>query len=115
MCTDQVVLDLVPNAWLGGLVKGLAHVLVIGWCVLTIAGVVVRKRWGFLLAVGLLPARLIWIFTLFKIGELLGLNLWRIELNILGTTIVMAIVLYPLLLIGRNMRDYFGIDGSRSV
>lgn len=110
MCTDKVVQELVPNAWMGGLIKGLAHVLVIGWCVLTLVGIFVRKRWGFLLAVGLLPVRLIWIFAIFKFGELLGLNLWRIELSILGTSIFMAIVLLPLLLIGRNMRDYYGFE-----
>ena len=110
MCTDKVVQELVPNAWMGGLIKGLAHLLVIGWCVITLVGIVVRKRWGFLFAVGLLPVRLIWIFTIFKFGELLGLNLWRIELSILGTSIVMAIVLLPLLLIGRNMRDFYGFE-----
>lgn len=115
LCTDKVVLELVPNARMGGLVKGLAHLLVIGWCVLTLVGIVTRKRWGFLLAVGLLPVRLIWIFTILKFGELLGLNLWRIEVAIVETTIVMAIVLLPLLLIGRNMREYFGIEASRSM
>lgn len=110
MCTDKVVQDLVPNAWMGGLIKGLAHLLVIGWCVVTLVGVVVRKRWGFLFAVGLLPVRLVWIFSIFKFGELLGLNLWRIEVSILESSIFLAIVLLPLLLIGRNMRDFYGFE-----